>query len=334
MQEQQTEQKQQANISQLAACKRFGQYKKEERKEVREADVTVGEGYKRLMSFFLKEIEIKPRSGWSQDHFDKGRFYSIYDHILRSSKQFDYTAADVAAFCQALNRIDGGSGPKLEVSAFLSAIVNAGKEMEYVLPLNHTDGDFPYLGYENKKNVTIIGDVNSIGDEMRSGTIVVHGFVEDVGQGMKGGQIIIESDCESIGNQMEGGEIIVKGSVRKGANYSGGYVGIGFGTSGGKIVVSGDCENVMNVSQGDITIGGSVKKVGMRNNGATIRINGDVTDEIGRWMWDGEIHIGGEIPEMMQEFHGGKIFHKGKLIVDKPKSYPGATLGKMDIKLR
>jgi len=312
---------QQTDVPQLAVSKRFGQYKKEEKKEERKADRSVeSENFKRLVSLF-QEIKIKPRAGWSNEQYDMRRFYSIYNWIRNSALELDYSAEDVAAFCSSINRFDKEAGPKLEISAYLSALIKAGRETEYLLPLNHTDGDFPYLGFENTKNITIVGDVDSIGNRMKDGLITVHGWGGHVGQDMRGGRIIIHGDCDGAGSQMRGGEIIVNGRIRKGHQTSGSYCGIGFGTSGGKIVVSGDCENVANVSQGDITVGGNVITAGMCNDGAVIRIGGSVSEELGRWMRDGEVHIGGDIPGIIRDFGGGKIFHKGRLIVDMPRFY-------------
>jgi formylmethanofuran dehydrogenase subunit C len=313
-----------------AVSKRFGRYKDEKGKAVRNADITESEGLNQLISL-CQGLKIKARKGQSQEQYDRGRFYHIYDRIGRSASQIEYLTEDVFAFSLMVERFDGNEGPKLELSAFLSAVINAGRETDYSLSLFHTDGDFPFLGYRNTKNIIIDGDIGSIGEEMIGGHIAVNGSVRHTGQFMRDGCIIINGDCGSLGSQMKGGKIVVKGSVRKGTGHGGSYCGIGFDTSGGSIEVAGDCENVANVSQGHITVGGDVKKAGMRNNGAIIRIAGSVTEELAKWMWDGEIHVEGEIPRFIGEFHGGKIFHKGRLVVDVPRSYGSGTA--LDIEL-
>jgi glutamate synthase domain-containing protein 3 len=242
---------------------------------------------------------------------------------MHAARVLDYSSSDVYAFSLSILSFAPDRNQRLNASAFLSAIIAAGKESEYSIVLNHTDSDFPYLGYNNAKNVTIIGDVDSIGEEMKAGSITVHGWGGHVGQNMTGGCVIIEGDCECVGNQMKGGDVIVRGSIRPGPKWSGGYCGIGLDTHCGRITVAGDCEACQNVSTGEISIGGNVKEVGMRNDGAIIRIGGSVTESIGRWMWDGEIHVEGDIPKLITEFGGGKIYHKGRLVVDYPKVYPG-----------
>jgi hypothetical protein len=307
-------------IPDMAAGRRFGAYKRQKERCIRENTVNESEGLKRLVEL-CRTIEIRTRRGRNHQEYDRRRFYRTYDQILRSASQIEYSAEDVFAFSLMLNRFDDKEGPKLELSAFLSAIINAGREMGYSLSMYHTDGHFPFLGHRNTKDISIEGDIDCIGTEMRGGTVVVDGSAEHVGGHMEGGCITINGDCHSLGSNMRGGKIVVKGNVREGLRHRGSYCGIGFDTSGGSIEVRGDCQNVANVSQGNVTVGGDVKKAGMRNNGATIRIGGSVTEELAKWMWDGEIHVGGEIPRHVREFYGGKIFHKGRLVIDMPKSY-------------
>lgn len=83
----------------------------------------------------------------------------------------------------------------------------------------------------------------------------------------------------------------------------------------------GDCENIANVYNGQISVGGSVKSAGLRNSGAIIRIGGSVTEEIAKWMRSGEIHVEGDMPRIIREFGGGRIFHRGELVVDLPREY-------------
>lgn len=314
----------------MAARKRFCSYKREKQKDSREATVTESEGLKRLVSL-CQGLEIKTRRGPLQEQYSRGRFHRIYERVSRSASLIEYSVEDVLAFSLMLEQFDGGKGPKLELSAFLSAIINAGRDACYSLSMHHTDGDYPYLGYRNVKDITIEGDIDSIGEHMRGGHVFVAGSAEHIGQHMEGGRITVSGDCHSLGSQMKGGEILVKGNVRMGTRGRGSYCGVGFDTSGGSIEVAGDCENVANVSQGEVSIGGDVKKAGIRNNGAIIRIGGSVTEELAKWMRDGEIHVEGGVPRFIREFYGGKIFHRGILVVDMPKNYGIGP--KMDIEI-
>ncbi|MFH0737054.1 MAG: hypothetical protein V1827_01160 [Candidatus Micrarchaeota archaeon] len=292
---------------------RFGKYLPEADSPVRRLNIEETKGVNRLLELW-KAVESMPYSRGSQDHWSLGRFISVYRDFLRHAESLDYSNADVTALSALIHALAPEHLQRLEASAFLTAIIEASKETDHLLVLKNADGDFPFLGYENRKNVTIIGDVDSTGYEMRSGSITVQGWGGDVGTHMKGGIIVVDGDCDGIGSQMSGGEVHIKGSVRPGPKTSGSYCGIGFDTYGCRIVVDGDCPAVMNVSGGDITIGGNVVDVGMRNHSAIIRIAGNVTGEIGRWMSGGEIHIGGSMGPISDEIHRGKVFQKGKLI--------------------
>ena len=70
---------------------------------------------------------------------------------------------------------------------------------------------------------------------------------------------------------------------------------------------------------GSITVNGNAKmQCGNFMKGGTIFLNGDARDiMIGNFMEGGEIHINGDYESISDEFEHGKIFHKGKLIVDK-----------------
>jgi hypothetical protein len=251
---------------------------------------------------------------------------SMYRVFLDKIKDLDYRPEDVESFSIALAGFQGEKEFSRKSGLYLSALMNNCKEDGFVIHTTHLSEPISNLGFRNRRNIVVEGDLGTfVGSEMENGTITVHGSGMHVGQDMSGGRIIIEGDCHKAGSNMQGGEIIIHGSIRESPKSSGEYCGIGFETHGGKITVVGDCKNCQNVGGGDITIGGDVEAVGMRNNGAIIRIGGSVTKELGRWMWDGEIHVEGDIPKVITEFGGGKIFHKGKLVVDYPRSYPGSS---------
>jgi formylmethanofuran dehydrogenase subunit C len=105
---------------------------------------------------------------------------------------------------------------------------------------------------------------------------------------MSGGKIIIEGKinwaCDGIANNMKGGELIVKGDAG---------LSIGYHMSGGRVVIHG------NVILQD-------------------ECPENFPDLIGEGMTGGEIHINGELEGIkIGDVVHGKIFHNGKLIVDK-----------------
>ena len=87
----------------------------------------------------------------------------------------------------------------------------------------------------------------------------------------------------------------------------------------GTVVVNGDALEIgMQMKGGKIVIKGNASSVGEEMNGGVVVIEGDV-DMIWHTLKGGEIHVNGEIAYNCDEsfYSEGKIFHKGKLIVDK-----------------
>ncbi|NYZ74489.1 hypothetical protein H0O00_05070 [Candidatus Micrarchaeota archaeon] len=113
-----------------------------------------------------------------------------------------------------------------------------------------------------------------------------------VGYLMKDGIIIMHgSSGENVGYYMEGGIIKVNGDV---GNY------LAHCMKGGIIKVNGNA--------GDF--------VGESMRGGIITTEGD-TGHLGWDMQGGEIHLNGDYGNISNVIDHGKIFHKGKLIVDK-----------------
>jgi len=123
--------------------------------------------------------------------------------------------------------------------------------------------------------------------------ITVNGDVGgELGYLMKSRSIIVNGNVESnVGKFMKRGTIIVAGNVD---------VGVGEYMKGGTIIVNG------NATDG----------VGTFMGGGAITVQGDASGEIGFMMYGGEIRIEGEIGRISPTIRGGKIYHKGKLIVD------------------
>ncbi|NYZ73920.1 hypothetical protein H0O00_02145 [Candidatus Micrarchaeota archaeon] len=129
----------------------------------------------------------------------------------------------------------------------------------------------------------------------KDGSYVIHTngiLIDDLGY-KNTKHITVEGDVgECIGWRMERGSITVNGNV---GTFCGGMM------DSGVITVNGDT-------------GGWV---GSDMEGGTITVKGDAGKLLGGGMKGGEIHIEGEIGHMSDVILGGKIFHKGKIIVDK-----------------
>ena len=117
---------------------------------------------------------------------------------------------------------------------------------------------------------------------------------------MEAGKIIIHGNCEQLGGGAEYGAL-----------------------KGGEIVVEGDAGQITLIEGGKIHVKGNVGILGWDMYGGIIIVDGSVgtiCPEDGEEDWDGidggEVHIKGDIGSMGEIEHG-KIFHKGKLIVDK-----------------
>jgi hypothetical protein len=99
----------------------------------------------------------------------------------------------------------------------------------------------------------------------------------------------MEGDIMELGTANDK-EVIINGSVSS----------VGFSMRGGRIIVKGD----------------TFYDVGQSMKGGTIIVEGDSQGTIGESMKGGEIHVYGEIGDI-EDIEGGRIYHKGKLIVDK-----------------
>ena len=105
--------------------------------------------------------------------------------------------------------------------------------------------------------------------------------------------------------------------------WGGRYHSVGFHASAGTIFIEGGADEVGDsMSGGTIIVNGpACSQIGYKMKGGTIGIFGDVDgriSEIAEGMTGGEIRIYGNLDEGALEgpIHG-KIYHKGKLIVDK-----------------
>ncbi|NYZ74442.1 hypothetical protein H0O00_04835 [Candidatus Micrarchaeota archaeon] len=89
---------------------------------------------------------------------------------------------------------------------------------------------------------------------------------------------------------------------------------------GGALIVEGDAGSFVGqmMKGGTITVGGDVgSQLGNGMHGGSITVRGNSGELVGFLMRGGEIHIEGDYVSIADNIIHGKIFHKGKLIVDK-----------------
>jgi formylmethanofuran dehydrogenase subunit C len=288
--------RQQADAS-MTAAKRFGKYRDESQKDARE--VSVGsDAVNRILGI------------WKEETVGSSAFLDInYRYVTEAISGVEYTSEDLTRFCLMLTDFQDETGFGDKAGLFLSALINEGKDAEYVINVEHLPGQIDHFGVENRKRVTVIGDLGDYaGDSMEEGTLTVKGNVgnragfimkggelriegsadDSLGDSMTGGRITVTESCgNELGDKMEGGEIIIEGDV---------YGVIGYEMKGGSITVNGDMIRER-----------SEKRMGEERFIGTAGVK----------MEGGEIHFNGKYYVRETNVINGKIFHKGKLVVDK-----------------
>lgn len=290
-----TKRKEDARVPALAMANKFGRYNPETEKTVRDAAEVAQNPV----------IEAMKKAFWSVGIGYNRREAPNYKDILETVKKLEYTAKDVEFFSIALVELEKEyrsrklpasewNAFELKTGLFLSALINNGKERGYTVhvPQHIT---LECLCYRNSKEVTVNGQGgHACGGEMTGGSITVNGDAGHAcGKSLRGGTITVNGDAAvGCGEYLKGGAIIVHGSVGRWC---------GERMRDGSITVDGDCG-----------IG-----LGMQMDGGTIIVKGDAEEACGRQMKGGEIRVEGTIAGLWKTIVRGKIYEKGKLIVDK-----------------
>jgi glutamate synthase domain-containing protein 3 len=266
----------------LAMANRFGRYKPEEEKTVRKAEVVEDEMLKRL------------KIAWKVCSYT-GNAVKDYPKMLETVKKLRHSAKDVERFSLALAEFQGEERFSESAGLFLSALINSCRSRKFVIHTHHLAKPIHHLGFANTKSIAVKGDAGrDVGPYMKNGTITVEGNAGvGVGEHMEGGTITVKGNAdEDVGLAMEGGAIIVEGNAGD---------EVGWGMKGGIITVKGDASN----------------GIGFEMKGGAIIVEGNAGDLFGHEMAGGEIHLNGDYGSLLGNIEHGKIYHKGKLIVDK-----------------
>ncbi|MCX8194594.1 MAG: hypothetical protein N3G22_00585 [Candidatus Micrarchaeota archaeon] len=184
-----------------------------------------------------------------KDHMPKTHAQLLLESIARTG----YGAADIAEFVLLLRKYQHEKNFSDRAGLFLSDLINACKDDEFIISLRHLDVRINYLGCRNKKDVVVkgnLGDYSAKG--MVCGRFVVEGSCGNfTGSQMVGGQVSVIGDVLDFGGEkMEGGVLNVVGNARNwvGCEMKGGEIFVlknamdytGYRASGGKIHVFGD----------------------------------------------------------------------------------------------
>ena len=261
--------------------------------------------------------------------------YSFWKELI-VKKNLEYSAKDLRYLPLILTKDPKDYCYLPNFSSYLSALINKCNELNIIV--NTSDIILDFLGINNEKNLTVIGDVgnyfcefmgagkvNLIGNagigfacNMFGGEISADGNVGDgCAESNGGGKIIINGDCGNFAARyMTGGTLVIKGNAGSDMGY---YM------KSGNIVVG---ENVLNnlgnnIKGGSILVKGNAgNRIGVDMFGAEITVLGNAGFEVGFGMIkDSKIYLGGDFISI-SGLPSGKwaycvnceIFHKGKLI--------------------
>jgi formylmethanofuran dehydrogenase subunit C len=302
----------------MAAAKRFGGYKKESQREERTRSVSQSKTILRLHQAWIAYREGTDRLEIGLDAHDKQ--YELSQLVLKLMR-IRCSPATVQRLMVSMTQFQEDDRFSFYAGTFISACVNNGRQKNYPLSVGHFTEPLNRLGYRNRKNLRISGKPGyHLGKQMESGMIVVEGDAENVGECMKGGRILVKGDAgQQTGHYMEGGEIVVEGDAKEwtGSNMKGGKIhirggsglGVGKDMEGGQIIIGGDVTDTL----GEGMIAGHIRIMG----NAGEKIGGRCRGFMEKPMSGGQIHVEGEIGSISEYIEGGRIFHRGKLIVDK-----------------
>jgi formylmethanofuran dehydrogenase subunit C len=245
-------------VPHMAASKRFGRYKREHGKVLRQA---------RSSEDRLKELTDAFRAFITHGGDADKPVESIVEGL-------SYSSEDVERFSLALNEFEGFVKFPDSAGFFLSMLVKEGKEEQYTIHTSHLR-EIHCIGYMNDKEIMVEGDVGG-----------------HLAWEMTGGSILVAGDAGSyIGSDMTGGRVVVEGDAGR---------GVGVNMADGAIIIEGDAAD---------TVGESMK-------GGEIIVRGNAGRGVGQAMEGGVIHIDGEFDFVAGVKHG-RIYHKGKLIIDR-----------------
>ncbi len=309
--------------SALALNSPFGRYKAENEQAVRTADVKVDPVLQQLATAW--EVCRKKFAHTSNIHSDNE---ANYRYALAHLQDKSFSASEVERFSIALASLLHEFACYSKAGIFLSALINGGKDKDYVIHTAHMEMHIYHLCYENTKNVTVIG---SIGDDccegMKSGLMTVKGNAgRDLGMSMQGGEIHVDGNVgDSCGIWLKGGRITINLDAAKNIGYhmTGGEIRVtgnagdkcGEYLKGGEICVDGSAGDGCgdHMTAGKIRVKGSAgSRLGHSMAGGELRVSGDTGKECAAHMSNGEILVEGNAgAECGCAMEGGKILVKG-----------------------
>ena len=166
--------------------------------------------------------------------------YWMYDNVcVKAAQSFRYTAHDITEFAlQLAPCVESFSDHMLYATGlFITALVNESKENDFTLHLEHLSRPLPNIGYRNRKNLTVYGNLGQWAfHHQESGAGIVHGNCDHGFCGCKqGGLTVINGDALNPAGDTIGGQTIINGNAI-------GY--LARDSTGGTISVNGNIEDM------------------------------------------------------------------------------------------
>jgi len=189
----------------------------------------------------------EPKSSWMDG---SAKRYQVIANMLQNKL---INANDIEDFSLALAEFQEKRAFPYAAGLMLSALINLSDGTNCRVVPAHLNRAIDLLGFENKKNVLIKGNV---GDFVAwrmcdAGTLTVEGDAKNnPGWSMRGGTLVINGSAgDDVGVYMKAGKIIIHGPVGYlvGENMSGGdimlyndYLGLTRATNGGSVYHNGE----------------------------------------------------------------------------------------------
>jgi hypothetical protein len=268
-----------------------------------------------------KKVETNPAIGKMREAWKACKplnpddFRNTYADMVEKIGNPNHCAKDIETFCIVLAGFQDETDFSIRAGLYLSALINNCEGDGFVIPTSHFTEPIQDIGFRNTKRITVKGNAgDSVGSNMEGGIIVVEGDAGgSVGINMVQGSIVVRKDAgDTLGMFMKGGSIIVAGNIGDDAGWS---------MDAGAITVKGNAgENLgRNMRGGVISVNGDAgESVGLAMKNGIITVGGDAGDNVCLNMEGGEVHINGSVfGSIYDGFIGGRIFHKGELIIDK-----------------
>jgi formylmethanofuran dehydrogenase subunit C len=294
--------------SRLALNGKFGRYKEEQEKAVREADVKEDDVPAKLLGAMAKSFELAKHiydPGGIYDEIPVPGLSSIYG-CYPFIHGIAYSKADIERLSMLIPDTDDELYQEFS-SCFIEALVRMSRMDTYVLSQAQLEHRRKYLGLCNSEVLVVKGDVGEfLGLEMTEGLVVVEGSARgQAGEHMRGGALVVKGDCgEAAGYCMHDGLLIIEGNAGgRAGHYS----------SGGCILVKGDAGDAagLELDEGHMVVEGNVGDDSGKDLSSTwseLYVFGNAGDFLGRGMKNGSIFVEGDAGRRVGEgMRGGRI---------------------------